>query len=410
MRRRSGQKGQIVRKGSMWHVRFYVDVPGQLKRQRTSVPVGPAVGKEKLTRPEAARKAAELIASFGVNTPEHLERARHPKPVATIETFRDRVEWCRKYHKAWTDGKPGPVYWMDNQLDKHVLPVLGDVPLESVNEIKVQEFVADLKRATFQRRKPDGTVIKSYRLSRKSVLNIVGIVKLILGRKVWMTWELNLGKPQRPRQRYFTEDELCRIIGAAPTHYRVLFALLAATGMRIGEAAGLHREDVDLDHGVIYVRRSVYRGQELPPKTENAVRQIDIDPALVQLLSDHIGDNRRMRVFESCNGTPISSNNIRKRVLQPLLAKLGIENAGLHAFRHARVTILRKRGMPADLQLQWIGHSSLKTTDRYSHTDQELEYRRQMAARAGLGFVLGPNNANWTQAQPTTEIELEHSA
>ena len=65
MRRRSGQSGQIVRKGKTWHVRFYVDVPGQRKRRRKSVPVGPAVGKEKLTKPEAVRKAAEIVQAGG---------------------------------------------------------------------------------------------------------------------------------------------------------------------------------------------------------------------------------------------------------------------------------------------------------------------------------------------------------
>jgi integrase len=99
---------------------------------------------------------------------------------------------------------------------------------------------ADLKRSTFERRKADGTLIKTYRLSRKTVLNIVGVVKLVLGRKVWMLWELDLGKPIRAKQRYFTQEQLRQIIEAAPAQYRILFALLAGTGMRIGEAAGLH--------------------------------------------------------------------------------------------------------------------------------------------------------------------------
>jgi len=60
-----------------------------------------------------------------------------------------------------------------------------------------------------------------------------------------------------------------------------------------------------------------------------------------------------------------------------------LPKAGLHAFRHSRVTMLRKNGTPEDLQKQWIGHSSLRTTDRYSHTHQELEYRRLR----GGGFV-----------------------
>jgi len=61
-----------------------------------------------------------------------------------------------------------------------------------------------------------------------------------------MTWELDLGKPEDPLQRYFTEEQLRKIIEGAEGQYRVLFALLAGTGMRIGEASGLHVNDLDL--------------------------------------------------------------------------------------------------------------------------------------------------------------------
>ncbi len=378
----------------MWHVRFYVDLLGREQRQRKSVPIGPCVGKDKLTKPEAVRKGTEVIASLGVNTAEHLEHATNLSPVIT---FRQRVEWCRKYHKAFTDGKPGPVRTMESQLTKHILPRFGSLPLDAVDETAVQEFVADLKRTTFQMRKPNGQVIKTYRLSRKTILNIVGLVKLVLGKRVWITWDLDLGKPENPPQRYFTEAQLKQIVEAADGQYRVLFALLAGTGMRIGEAAGLHVDDLDLDNCVIYVRRGVWNGRELAPKTVNAVREIDIDSGLAETLRQHVGVRASGRVFEARNGSPISGNNVLKRVLHPLLKRLEIPKAGLHAFRHSRVTMLRKRGTPADLQKQWIGHSSLRTTDRYSHTDQELEYRRVAASNAGLCFDVGPNG-------PKTEI------
>jgi hypothetical protein len=186
------------------------------------------------------------------------EQAIRPR---SVTTFQERVEWCRRYHKAWTDGKPGPVYWMNNQLEKHTLPRFGSLPIDAINETTIQELVADLKCATFERRKPNGDVIKTYRLSHKSVLNIVGIVKRVLRRKVWLTWELDLGKTGRPRPRYFTEEELKRIMETAPPAYRTLFALLGATGMRIGEAAGLHLDDLDLDNAVIHVRRSMLQGR-----------------------------------------------------------------------------------------------------------------------------------------------------
>lgn len=350
MRRRLGQSGSVCKKGSTWHVRFYVDEPGTNKRRRKSLPVGPAVGKKKLTKPEAMRKGAEIVAGAGVNQPKHLDASRN-----AVQTFEQRVQWCRKFHKAWTDGKTGPIATMESQLVRHILPRFGSLTLDMVNETIVQEFVAELKGSVFERRRKNGTLIKKYRLSRKTVLNIVGVVKLVVGRRVWKLWELDLGKATRPKQPYFTETQMRQIVCAAPERYRVLFLLLAGTGMRIGEALALNpREDLDLDHGVIYVRRSVWRSQEQTPKTEYAVRQIDIDAALAETLRAYLGDSERSLLFESRKGTPLSDVNIRNRVLAPLLEKLNIPKAGLHAFRHGRVTMLRKKGTPGDLQRQWI--------------------------------------------------------
>jgi integrase len=100
-------------------------------------------------------------------------------------------------------------------------------------------------------------------------------------------------------------------------------------------------------------------------------------------------------VFEARNGSPLSAGNIRNRVLHPLLARLRIPKAGLHAFRHSRVTMLRKNGTPADLQRQWIGHSSLKTTDRIPIKSWTIDGTR----RAAWGWIslldptrlVGPN-------------------
>ena len=52
--------------------------------------------------------------------------------------------------------------------------------------------------------------------------------------------------------------------------------------------------------------------------------------------------------------------------------------------------MLRKNGTPADLQKHWIGHSSLTTTACYSHTDQELDYRRNAARRVCPELLLDP--------------------
>jgi integrase len=391
MSRRSAQKGCIVPKGRMWHVRFYVDVPGKEKRERRSEPVGPRKGMDKLTKSEAERKGAELIHSLGVNTEEHLQRAINP-----VQTFRKKTNWCRQYHKAWVDGRPGPVKTMESQLTKHILPRFGDLPLDLIDEMRVQEFVADLKRTTFQMKKPNGDPIKTYKLSPKTILNIVGVVKLILGRKVWHSWEeTNFGLKRRPRQRNYRKEQMQQIINLAEGQYKVLFTLLAGTGLRIGEAAGLWVEDMDLDNCVIHVRRSFCEtaSSYLDPKTEAGKREVDIHAELAQVLRHYLCGRCSGLVFQSQNGSPLRGGNIIKRVLNPILDQLGIPRGGkvLHAFRHGRVTLLRVRQIPGDLQKQWIGHTSLQTTDGYSHTNEELEYRREFANKVGLNGPNGPN-------------------
>jgi len=76
----------------------------------------------------------------------------------------------------------------------------------------------------------EGELVGTYQLTRKTIENIVGVVKLVLGKKVWMTWDLDLGKPQTPKQRYFTLQQLQSIIELAEGQFRVFFTLLAATG------------------------------------------------------------------------------------------------------------------------------------------------------------------------------------
>src|SRR5438876_7133461 len=60
---RSGQSGTVVKKGQMWHGRYYVDVAGEDKRRKTSVPLG-AIHTMKKT--EAKRKLRALLEEMGL--------------------------------------------------------------------------------------------------------------------------------------------------------------------------------------------------------------------------------------------------------------------------------------------------------------------------------------------------------
>src|ERR1017187_3849834 len=71
--------------------------------------------------------------------------------------------------------------------------------------------------------------------------------------------------------------EMRKPIDVAEGQYKALFALQFATGMRFGEMAGLHVEDLDFKELVVYMRRSTFMHQEVTPKSKAGHREVDVD-------------------------------------------------------------------------------------------------------------------------------------
>jgi integrase len=93
------------------------------------------------------------------------------------------------------------------------------------------------------------------------------------------------GKVRRPQPYIYSDDELLRLIRAAqelpsPTGlrartYATLLGLLAVTGMRHGELLALDRGDVDLEAGMLTVRRSKCRKSRLVPVHATTCEQLE---------------------------------------------------------------------------------------------------------------------------------------
>jgi integrase len=205
--------------------------------------------------------------------------------------------------------------------------------------------------------------------------------------------DLPLVKQENQANPAFTPTQVNSIMEHAKGRYRVLYALLAGTGLRIGEALALRINDdegttLSPDCRTLYVRKSIWNGSQQEPKTDNAIREVDLPIDLAELLKAFIGNRSSGYVFETDSGRPLYQRNILRDSLQKILVKIGPKQEGLafHSFRRFRVTHLREQSLPEDILRFWIGHADKSVTDRYSQMKQRIDKRREWAEKVGVGF------------------------
>jgi integrase len=364
------QCGYVFAVGKMWHGRYRRDVPGQEKRESPLAVLG---ARAEMTKLEARQKLMDIIEKEGLNKKSYLELLTMP-----IKTFDDMADAWEL--KRLPQLKVSTQVFAPKQIAKHLRPFFGSMALEKIKTGDINQWLRGLENIGLEPK----TVHNQWKQFR-SIMSW----NSKQNDEPKRAWYPDLPVIPEIEQRWFTQEEMRQIVADAEGQFKVLFYLAGSSGLRFGELAGLHVEDIDYVRGVIRVRRSVWRGIEVSTKTKKGYRDVRIDSSTVVMLKQYLGDRSTGRVFQSKNGTPIDIHAASGEVLKPLCKRLGIEPGGMHAFRHGRVSQLQANNVPADLIKDQIGHSSLRTTRGYTHfTD---EYFRDTVERVALSCTQMPN-------------------
>jgi integrase len=102
--------------------------------------------------------------------------------------------------------------------------------------------------------------------------------------------------------------EIGEIIANTKERDAMLFASLAATGLRIGEAAGVKSTDFSLDCRVLHMRRSIWHGHDQQPKTPNAVRGGGYCGTVIPIIAG-IYKRKPGYLFAAATGRPLQQRN-----------------------------------------------------------------------------------------------------
>ncbi len=160
--------------------------------------------------------------------------------------------------------------------------------------------------------------------------------------------------------------------------YGPIWLLIAATGIRRGEAMGLRWSDLDFERGIMHIRQAVtmVHGSPVigPTKSRSGRRDIPLSESMLAELRAHrasqqgyLSENRCNLVFPSAAGTPINARNL-DRQYHGIIKRAGVPHITIHGLRHTFATLAIAEGEDVRTISDILGHSKTSvTTDIYGH-------------------------------------------
>jgi site-specific recombinase XerD len=146
---------------------------------------------------------------------------------------------------------------------------------------------------------------------------------------------------------------------------RALFELIYSSGLRCQEVLDLKIRDVHIESSEVRVKGKG-RKVRVVPVGEAALESLD--RYLREGRTRLTGDSGSEQVFLSRNGKPLSSSDVWRRLARRLAQADAPAGTTPHTLRHSFATHLLEGGADLRVIQELLGHSSLRTTQVYTHT------------------------------------------
>lgn len=244
----------------------YTDGNGKRRRYRRDAQVQTRAGKEAEER--RIRENIALHGSVFESKPEPANTARETTFKEATGAFMDGPAISQLKHTTRAGYR--------EIIETRLLPRFGAIPIETITFAVVQRLDADMVEEGLSpsRRRNTQIVIRSILRSAVDTGKLADMPRLP-----------PLPKVGRRVLRRLTADQVNVILAVAAPAQRVPIALAAYAGLRAGEVRALEWGDVELNTGVIIVRRSTSRGETSTPKSGHE-REIPIAAPLREILLD----------------------------------------------------------------------------------------------------------------------------
>ena len=358
------------------------------------------------TKKECVEKLQKLKAECGGLKPE---KVRPEMPFGDWLTY-----WYENHSKPKI--RPTTQETYESRIRLHIIPEIGDIPLNKLTQNDLQQFYGRLKkngRKRFADKYGEGLSDRMVRMCHATCRSALekavqdGLIRVnpAIGCKL---------PPARKGEMNLLSRESMQklLIQAKEEKYYELFLLEFATGLRLGKLTALQWEDLNLTTGELRIsEQAVVIGSEVvvtEPRTKAAVRTLLLPPKVLEVFREYRNRNPSRWLFPSPKkeDSPLLPSVVRQR-LHRLLDHAGCERVRFHDLRHTFATNALAHGMDIKTLSTILGHVSAATTlNTYSHITEEM--RRQAAAKIDAGIAKAqplPAEENALQERTMTDFQ-----
>ena len=271
----------------------------------------------------------------------------------------------------------------ENRIYLHIIPSIGEIPLNKLTQSDLQKFYADLKkngRKSKVERYGTGVsdrLVRSCHATCRTALQKAVDEKLISANPA-----IGCKLPPKKAQemQVLTHEEMRRfLIQSKQDDFYELALLELATGMRRGEICALKWSDLDFETGALRIQRQAYHVDHgvviSEPKTKQSCRSIILPPSVLNVLRQYreAVDSEWMFPSPVKEGEPLNPNGVYRKMVK-ILDRAQCKRVRFHDLRHTFATTALEHGMDIKTLSAIIGHvSSATTLDIYSHITDEMQ-------------------------------------
>ena len=266
----------------------------------------------------------------------------------------------------------------------HILPGLGDILVADLTRDIISKWLTGMAGKGADGHSSQDAI----RANRASANRVLTILRAALNQAFrdgkaasdipWRTVQPFRGV-DAPRLRYFTKDEVTRLVNAAQGDFRDLVLAALHTGCRYGELGRLRAVDFNSDSGTVFV------GQSKSGKARHVVLTAEGQRFFETLTAGRPGD---VLMLTRASGEPWGPSNCTLLMAQACRAANIMPPAGFHIIRHTAASHLVMSGVPLNVVAHNLGHADTRMTEKnYAHLAPSYvaETIRKFAPTFGTG-------------------------